>query len=207
VKEVATDDGPIWLPDDDTHFAALGRHLAAYQEEIYNTALTHCRKQRVAFDIGAHVGLFSRRMLRDFDRVFAFEPAGANLECLQRNAAAANVIPFAIGETFGSVTMNNPAAANSGAWEATFNGDTPLRPLDALFQGGGIDLIKMDCQGFELAALLGGIQLILSNRPVLLIETYMKGTRDGRVEAFLTNHGYKRVARVNKDDVFVWSGS
>ena len=70
----------IWLPDSDKHFAVqiAGNPLVAgkgtYQWKKYVAALSHVKDRGHAVDVGAHVGLWSRLMAMDFERVTAFEP-------------------------------------------------------------------------------------------------------------------------------------
>jgi FkbM family methyltransferase len=204
MKSVDTPEGPIWVPDTDEHFAGLGEKLPDYQHKVYDAALPYVRKGDIAVDGGAHIGLFSRRMARDFARVVSVEPVHENYRCLKANAPTALAYPLALGETFGSVLMVNPAPTNSGAWEAESGGEVAMRPLDAIVKPGSVGLIKLDCQGYELRALLGAVGIILHDRPVLIVETQCNEKRDEAPERFLKTFGYQLVIRHNKDDVFVW---
>ena len=83
----------IYLPDDDTHFES---HLAngkiyqgkgTYQFGKLSVAVNQVStdNRKVALDIGAHVGTWSRVLSYLFDTVIAFEPNQANYDCLVEN--------------------------------------------------------------------------------------------------------------------------
>ena len=77
-------------------------------------ALSHTKGRRVALDIGAHVGLISRILAMDFERVEAFEPLPDHRECFAQNVTAENVVlhACALGASQGEVRMRAiPATA------------------------------------------------------------------------------------------------
>ena len=74
----------IWLPDGETHLQTV-MIGDTYQLRKYKTALEYTPTRNRAIDIGAHVGLWSRPMSKDFRIVEAFEPVEAHRVCYRRN--------------------------------------------------------------------------------------------------------------------------
>jgi FkbM family methyltransferase len=132
----------------------------------------------VFFDIGANVGYYSflaSKLVGTTGRVFAFEPIPGNMSDIQRNIQAnaiTNIFihPLAVGSKSGTLilyTRENPLH-NSG-WASKVS--TPRRQnkvevrvvsLDDFIKSKGINsvhLMKMDIEGSELDALLGGKRL------------------------------------------------
>lgn len=53
-----------------------------------------------------------------------------------------------------------------------------------------LDFVKLDVQGFELKTILGGINTIESNHPIMFIENYINGSEDQEVVKILKELGY-----------------
>jgi FkbM family methyltransferase len=169
--------GGVWLPDGEQHMVewmiAKNQRVdgkLTYQWEKQQAALAHCRRFRLAVDIGAHVGLWAMHLVRRFDKVVAFEPVDAHRACFARNVTAPNVrlYPVALGLLEGGVTISsNPTS--SGDSRVAGVGDIPMHRLDdyALTE---VDFIKADCEGYELLALLGGEATIRRWRPTICVE-------------------------------------
>jgi len=200
-----------WLPDvdrDDGHLVdwmtrrgdwADGRLL--YQGHKYRRAVELLEgrhgPERVAVDIGAHVGLWSWQMARDFGAVVAVEPVPEHQECWRANmsgfehpdprfgspplappAERHRLLPFALGSSALRVHMRRPpewpssgstmvdleAAGGAGPEVSLVSGDDLL---GAAFRA---DLIKIDCEGYELPILQGLQGVLARNRPVLVVE-------------------------------------
>lgn len=171
----------IWLPDTDTH---METHLVAgpmvdgkgtYQYRKYAKAKEHVSRFGHAVDIGAQVGLWSRVMALDFQRITAFEPLPLHIDCFERNVTSANVtlhrtaladrecdLTFA---TSPDVTGNTHVAVTGETPSATVH----ARTLDS-FRVTDIDFLKIDVEGFEYAILKGGEETIRREKPVIIIE-------------------------------------
>ena len=69
-----------WFPDQDTHFAGmLAKNIQkgggpVYQQPVRQASIAHCATRKLALDIGANVGLWSRELCQHFEHVIAFEP-------------------------------------------------------------------------------------------------------------------------------------
>jgi FkbM family methyltransferase len=168
----------IWLPDDDTHFAkALAESPmvdghGTYQLAKIEKCLAVTERRRVALDIGAHVGLWSVILAKYFQMVHAFEPVPQLRECWGLNTEHCNnvmVQPVALGDHTGTVHMKY-VLGNTGNSRIDVEGvQVPMVTLDSL-EPMGVDLIKIDVEGFEYNVLCGAEKTIREQKPVVLIE-------------------------------------
>jgi len=207
-----------WFPDQDQHFAEmLAKNISkgrqpVYQEPVRARSMELCQLRRTALDIGANVGLWSRDLCAQFATVIAFEPVADFRACLLKNVPAANldVRPVALGTT--STTVNMIITEhNTGHSHVDVNslgqGNIPMIDLDSLSLT-NVDYVKIDCEGYEHAILLGAKQTLISNRPIIVIEDKKHqdvghaGT-DHAVD-LLIGWGARIMTTVNNDVILGW---
>jgi len=187
------------FPSYDNHFKQYDP--ATYQRDVYDAAMRFVKGQEVAVDIGAHVGIFTARMLDDFQKVIAFEPQPDNFACLFENCPGAIRHQVALWDREGSGNMVTPRKDNSGAWEFMPGNNVRAMPLDS-YDLSHIDLIKIDVQGCEVPALEGAVETLRRCKPVLIVEGVLKGAFNTEIQSFLENLGYKPCDQVRRDVVF-----
>lgn len=208
----------IWFPDGDTHFAAqlainpLVGGKGTYQFAKYQAALKHVRGRAHAVDVGAHVGLWSRVMAMDFAKVTAFEPLPEHRECFVRNLEGAdnvNLHPMALTDRHERLAIHMPAD-NTGHAHVREDGESVQAvPLDSQ-KFDGIDLLKIDVEGFEFQVVTGGEMTIRTHRPVVVIEQKPDNAERygrGRWDAvhLLKSWGMKEAAVIKGDHIMTWS--
>ena len=185
------------LPDYDNHF----KDIANYQQRQWTAGVEHTQGRSVAVDVGAHVGSFTVRYAEIFDSVIAIEPI--NTDYLFDNIAhLGNVVvqPVGISNTRTTLYAHNPAPDNSGAWELRAEpNDSPIRviTLDDI-ELHACDLIKVDCQGHELAIVQGATETIQQHRPTLQLEKPNTELQD-----LLHSMDYKLIEKAGKDWIWV----
>ncbi len=167
------------FPDGETHLPKRMQKGAlrvdgrlTYQYPLYETALKSVRSRGVAVDVGAHVGLFSFWMVRDFAEVAAFEPVAAHRECWRANVpkrAQDALYGCALGAKDGSVRLEPRDASSSGGTQIVGQGDIPMHTLDS-FGLRAVDLLKIDCEGFEFDVLQGAAETVDRCHPVVIVE-------------------------------------
>lgn len=188
-----------------------------YQAHKYDAALKLCQKRRVAVDCGANVGLWSFLMLQDFARVIAFEPVADFAACWAENVpgccsvtSRAVLYPVALGEAPGHARMvcRTPGSfgdttVDIGQGGQVVGASVEMRTLDS-FHLDVVDLMKLDCEGYELFALRGARETLLRCRPVLIVEqkpghgaTF--GLSDTAAVDFLRGLGYVLRAEISGD--------
>lgn len=197
---------PEWMTREDHRID--GR--LSYQYGKYEAALNLCQRRRTAVDVGAHVGLWSYWMARDFRAVHAFEPAADHRACWQQNLMSwpmkATLYPVALGADAGMVGIDTDDPASSGNAHVSTNGTPPTverRTLDS-YTIKHVDLLKIDCEGYEYFVVSGALDTIRRCRPVVVVEQKLGfGPRYGRgdIDAvmLLTDLGAKVFANVGGD--------
>lgn len=188
-----------WFPDCDDHWTS---NPETYQNVVYEEAMKEVRNcfstPGLAVDIGAHVGIFTRRMLRDFCEVRSFEPNADNYACLVRNCQKAITVHGALGDSIGFGFSVVDAIGNTGArsFSADDGGDVPMFMLDEF----DIDphMIKIDTQGYEHRIISGSINVLTRSKPVLIVERPRSETI-----LLLKGVGYGRYKTCGKDAIFV----
>lgn len=209
----------ICLPDWDEHFEGQiergplfeGRGTYQFPKVLRAIAATPSKRRRLAIDVGAHVGLWARVLASHFGRVIAFEPMSDIADCFDVNLAAATNVTLdrrALGDVagMGRIKAMQPDIA-SGRIGA---GGEMIRivTLDEV-DPQGVDLIKIDVEGYDLKVLLGGERVIRRDKPVVVIE------QKGRSEAFgarrregselLEQWGARVVDEISGDVVMAWA--
>jgi len=153
--------------------ALINEKCAGYQNQHRNHALKFVRNFDVAVDIGGHWGLWTRPLLSKFKTVHAFEPNPNSLPFLKANAPDALIYPFGLSNDLSTQHLNINVRQSGGAFiDTSPNADTipiEVRTLDS-FNIDKIDFIKMDCEGFELEAVMGGIETIKRTQPIINLE-------------------------------------
>lgn len=218
----------VFLPDGERHLQGWmdkagemvdGR--GTYQIKKLRAALSHVQKFRVAVDVGAHVGLWSMQLVKQFSRVHAFEPVAAHRACFienLRNVAEDRVKgasfklgdhelhSCALGSESGLIRIET-TPGSSGDSRVGGEGTIPMFTLDS-FELKNVDFIKLDCEGYELFALKGGEQTIRRDLPVICVEQKPgRGQRFGLPEIgaveWLMSLGYECREKMAGDFVMV----
>lgn len=207
-----------YFPDIEKHFPEmLAKNISKggppeYQQPVRLRSLQHTKSKRVALDIGANVGLWSRDLVKHFDQVIAFEPVAMFRECLVLNVTSANltVESVALGDRQGLIKMVI-TEGNTGHTHVDPNaigGDTEIKRLDSLNLP-VVDYIKIDCEGFEYRVLQGAEQTIKRCRPVIVIEQkphemYSKDYGQYAAIGLLEAWGMVKVDQVKDDWIMSW---
>lgn len=141
-------------------------------------ALVPLARRRRCIDVGAHVGLWTKELVKAFRFVTSFEPNPVVADLWRWNVTAANaeLHQIALGQADASVGLKI-YAGHSGHTQVSGSGHVPMRALDA-FAFDDVDLIKIDVEGHELAVIKGAVETLKRCRPVVVVE--QKG-EDGRL--------------------------
>lgn len=187
----------------------MGSEYESNETRVFKERL---RPGMTVFDLGANIGYYSvlaSRLVGPAGRVFAFEPDADNLQLLQRNIranACANVevCPYAVSDALGYADLfRNEAAPSAHSIAVAPPGSVGGRrvvsvPLDGFFPPEVCpNLVKMDIEGAEFAALRGMRRMLADPRlEVVVLECLpsilakMKLTA-GEIGAFLEGFGFK----------------
>jgi len=164
---------------------------------------------RTAIDVGGHIGLWSFYLSKQFAHVHAFEPVAEHRACFELNTTNITNIdlhPVALGdpedESTAMVAIHTSKGSSGDSW-VKGKGSIPMRRLDD-FDFRGVDLIKIDCEGYELFVLQGGQELIRRERPVIIVEQKPGkaknfGLPDTHAVTWLKANGYELVRELSGD--------
>lgn len=219
----------IHLPEGDAHFPAqiegnpLYRGEGTYQWTKLDAAIEVCGMRRGhAVDVGAHVGLWSRVLSWEFQRLTAFEPIAEYADCFDKNLQSRRNVTLhrmALGNSNGEAAFDLPPdKVKTASIKPDGQRSLSVRMLDDIIDEGGtingmdfppIDFLKLDCEGYELPVLQGGEQRIRRDKPVVIVEQKSARTdayglpRQGAV-ALLTSWGAELVWSKKGNYCLVW---
>lgn len=197
-------------PLSDPKFAESRAHGYQAQLEFYREVKRFVKRFESAVDVGAHIGIWTRLLSRDFTHVYAFEPNPENFACLMENTESAGNVTrsfCALGSKPGMVAQMLPPQGNSGMWRISDGFDVEMRTLDE-YAPDGVDLIKIDVEGYEGHVINGALATIRASKPIIVFEDNGTGQKyfgDAWVDPkpILKSLGYKVRLRWRKDEVWV----
>lgn len=172
--------------------------------------LPHIPKGGCVIDVGAYIGdhtIAYANKVGDFGRVIAFEPNPDAFHCLRFNLSRephVHLLEYGASSSDHGVCLNSNT--NGGAsWvsEEGVGDQVKCLTIDSV-SSGRVDLIKMDCEGFEVRALFGAAQTIERYHPVLVVEVNegalnRHGETGVRLVSAIKSMGYK-VSNIHPND-------
>lgn len=183
--------GKIYVPDADTEWTPViesGKYKSYMEAEIQCAMdaisnRTTGTSSGCAVDVGANIGLFSRRIAQYFPEVLAFEPFEDTCNCLRLNTPE-NVTGsrIAISNYTGEIEMADPnGQKKSGHRRYALPNETgtsllPVDRLDSYPFSFGLSLIKVDVQGMEWEVIDGAMNILEKHRPVVILEEHRAGS-------------------------------
>jgi FkbM family methyltransferase len=155
----------------------------AHEERVQQVLVGILARGATFWDVGANIGfmsLIASRAVGDEGRVHAFEPLPANLERLRESIRLngvnnVTVHPFALARASGNAILHahdSPLMWSLDPVGHSANGiDVACRTLDDVAaESGPPDLVKIDVEGAELDVLRGGVELVRTACPPLIVE-------------------------------------
>ena len=166
-------------------------YLGAYEKQDYDELIRSMPAGGVFLDVGANIGIYTLAMARaagPHGSVHSFEPNPASFarlghHVLQNGLTNVCLNQVAVGPAEGHAKLNTPTRENSGA-ASLLATNMPerfeARPIDVQVVSldgycaervlHRVDVIKIDCQGYELNVLEGASRALETFRPRILIE-------------------------------------
>ena len=162
----------------------------------------------VCVQAGGACGLWPLALSHYFDVVYTFEPHVPNFRALTYNCLETdNVIALnaALSDRHGTVGIkwDKGHSANLGAQYISHSGDIPVLTVDSLNLQ-RLDLLYLDLEGAEGAAIRGAAESIARHRPVVVYEDrdHCKRfgyTRKGIADWF-ERRGYRKISTLSRND-------
>jgi len=194
--------------DGDTHHGVWCRDEGLVHDKFMAGILTGIierYKVKEAIDGGGNVGTLTRVMLDMGVRVHAFEPNPEAVECLKHNCPEAKIYQAGLGRCGARMRLvrlpNAGASFVEPATHIPLGSGVQIMPLDLYCICPG--LIKLDVEGFEVQAILGGRNMIKKFRPVIVAEVNkeaLKRAGNSDQELYDTLHGLDYAFRILQPD-------
>lgn len=166
----------IAVLENDTH---ISKWVEEHGSLIHNISLSNELKFYIkpcdhVLEIGAFIGDNTAILRNLAERVYSYEPNPIAFECLKynfRDSEKVKCYNLGMGKVEGSasIVLND----NVGASQLEPNGDIQIITIDSLglkLYKDRLDFIVIDCEGWELDILEGGINTINEFKPTMLIE-------------------------------------
>ena len=205
--------GTVAVVDGDTHHAKWIEEAGRLDHDqwLLERIRPYIKEGDTVLDVGANIGTHTIAYLNwvgGKGRVLAFEANWDAVDCLYHNCPLADIIACAIGDVDGeyAATIKNP---NVGATHVVrvarseITADYDTGPLTGLWTLDRIAasrqaapaFIKMDIEGFEVAALKGAVKTIKEHKPIMLIEVnrgalVRAGTSVDELYDLVSKYGY-----------------
>lgn len=213
-----------WLPENDKHLEDKLKEQSVvnrgydYQTQQRDYAILlnkkYKRRNRLAIDIGAHVGLWAIDLSNNFDMVQTFEPVTEFRNCLFKNIEENKIENIVVNE----VALGNENKEVNMAIDETNTGAThignkhnnyivKMKKLDD-YNFKLVDFIKIDTEGYELQVLKGAKQTLIDYKPMIVVEMKEKNLAEfnvspGDIDAYLRGLGYLLDNVVNSEYIYV----
>lgn len=185
--------------------------------DAYNDIDPYLTNKRVALDIGARWGEWTRMLIPQFEHVYCFEPHEARHKYIPENCDMSKIALFGccLGEKEEDVTMYGGCIYEDKAHvkdhiekPKKLSVKKSLR-LDDL-EIDNVDFIKIDVEGFELPVIKGGINTIKKCKPIICLEQNgsekkWRNAKKNEAMEFLKSIGMKVEKQLNDQDyLLVW---
>lgn len=180
---------------------------------------------RTCVQAGGAFGLYPIRLSYYFDKVVTFEPLSTNLECLRANidqvdAVMSNltVVPYPLWSvpdvrkvmTYSKVKRNSFGAHHIADRVSGHISEPVTTTTIDQQELEDVDLIWLDIEGAESAALAGAASTIAQNRPVVVVEEralpHMSSLKTRPAKAgtdLIKQHNYRFAGRTHGDVIYM----
>ena len=158
-----------------------------WEQHVQSLMKKYITKEDVCIDIGSHWGIHTELMCQLGKLVYSFEADKGNFEIQKENLKNYNNVilkNIGISDKNETVEWGWEVPGNSGSKGLSNNpmglydygikkeGVAHCIPLDLLQIQEKIKLIKIDVEGYESKVIKGAKELILKNKPIILLESW-----------------------------------
>ena len=163
------------------------------------------KRNRICFDIGANVGLYTLLFARLSKQVFAFEPLPRNIRYLSGHLEIngiknAIILPIAVSNS--TKLLRFKEGLNCAMGKLDDVGEVPVMAIscDDFVRAYHVvpSLIKIDVEGAELEVLMGAKKLLLNHKPSILLSVHSDSLREKCLD-YLAELGYDSIKPINQE--------
>lgn len=180
------------------------------------------KKDRLAIDVGAYIGLWTTYLAGSFERVMAFEPIDEHLVLLRRNTEnQSNVVcramavadrvaggamrkkkfDFPVPDAWTLLQYPTPGLIGEESIDGT-RAVVPITTLDALALQ-NVDFIKINTNGGEYEVVVGAFTTIREQKPLVLVSEKLDPHR--RASRLLKYYGMQELLVWDRNYLFGWA--
>jgi FkbM family methyltransferase len=170
-------------------------------------ATKRCKKARRVLQAGGYIGLWPKKLSGLFDYVMTFEPVDELREALMRNCKGMTnigVAPYALGAEDGFADFSWCPHGRSGLRATPASELVKVVKIDE-YAIDDLDLLYLDLEGGEPAALEGARETVERCSPTIVVEINppMKDTTPKTLEKL----GYEFICKAHTDHLFKRKGT
>jgi FkbM family methyltransferase len=200
-----------WVPD--FFPSGPGSYLGRSKSIEYALSLIPIQ-HRTVIQAGGHIGIWPKKLAQFFKQVVTFEPVPSNWECLAKNMEGTSVELhcLALGAKTGVEHINHRVTSSGGHHIATHMNKPHIQVdmvrLDDIARKhiGTVDALFLDIEGYEIEALKGAKDMLLSDHPLLVLENNGCSKKFGygakALHDYLKPFGYQEIGAHGEDLVF-----
>jgi FkbM family methyltransferase len=187
--------GTCWLVHSHVHECVLG----TYEPETQQAFVDHLFAGASVWDVGACCGyltILACKLVGSTGHVLAVEPAPAAVASIRRHGELNNldnitVLERAVSDSTGTRRFCVTYGIGLSHFSDSGSIEVETVTLDSLLEWHAApDLLKIDVEGAEAAALAGAERVLSEERPTLLLSTHGRGNYDTCCRE-LSRHGYR----------------
>jgi FkbM family methyltransferase len=172
-------DFELYIDPSDAILGPIVQH-GIYEHHILPIYLDTIQRGSRVLDIGANVGVYSIAAARKGAEVLAIEASTENSKLIDLNArhngVDVKVVPVAVSDTFGMAFLERTQQSNKTVRPLSLTLETfdqidavPAVPLNSIIGNERFDVVKIDIEGREYAALKPA-EMLFAHRPVFFVE-------------------------------------
>ena len=218
VKQYLNDESAFFYTYKNDLISDVIRSGKPWEPELHDVFKKHINKDSVVIEGGCHIGTHSIILSKLSSQLICFEPLKSSRDILEKNLKINNcnnveVSDFGLSDSLGSTSFSYVNNGNIGGavLEDSDNGDIALINIDSLNLS-KLDFVKLDIEGYEKSAIIGGIETIKKFKPTIVLEcweNYPNASLEHTQKEFsmLTDIGYSIIQIGHHDFLFVPEGN
>lgn len=177
----------------DTHLGkwVIEHKRLDFDQNALPTYLKYFHNNGVLLNVGANIGCYAFAFVKQAKKIVCLEPNPEAFECLVHNLSPyqnVHLIQKAITDKKTTCTVKSDIDNIGMAFIEEGSGETEAITIDSL-KLEELSFILMDCEGFELKALVGAEKTISKYKPVMVIE--------------INDHTLRRT-NTDRKEIFAW---
>ena len=159
---------------------------------------------KIVLDIGANIGNHSMffQKYAEPSHIHAYEPHPETFKTLKKNVEInswkehISIHNLAVGDvnTVGIISEFNIHNTGATTISESENGNFSIIKIDDQKYDGSVGLMKIDVEGFESRVIRGSEELIIRDKPLIMIEIFDQSGSFDYIYDFLNGNGYQAIA-------------